>query len=85
MVVAPGETRSPGRLIRAGVHGRDLSISISVSTVLRERSGAMIVLGMSPGKSGVISGVGRVIWISGTRARQMYSQSLRIVSSFTVR
>ena len=77
MVVAPGETRSTGRLMRAGVHGRYFSISISVSTVLSDRSGAMIVLGMSPGKSDVMSGVGRVIGISGTLARQIFSQSLR--------
>ena len=36
-----------------------------------------MVLGMSPATSDVMSGVGRVIWISGTRAREILSQSLR--------
>lgn len=36
-----------------------------------------MVLGMSPGTSDVMSGVGRVIRISGTRPRYMLSQSLR--------
>lgn len=36
-----------------------------------------MVLGMSPGTSDVMSGVGRVIRISGTRARKMLFQSLR--------
>jgi hypothetical protein len=76
MVVAPGEASPIGRLMRAGVHGRDRSISISVSKVLRERSGAMMVLGMSAGTSGVRSGVGRVIGMSGTCAREMLSQLL---------
>jgi len=77
----PGETSPTDRLMRAGVHGNErsisISVSISVSIVLRERSGAMMVLGMSPGTSDVMSGVGRVIRISGTRPRNMLSQSLR--------
>lgn len=39
---------------------------------------------MSPGISDVMSGVGRVIRISGTRARNMLSQSLRPWLSTTV-
>ena len=76
IVVAPGEVSLIGRLRRAGVHGRDCSISISVSKVLRERSGAIIVLGMSAGTSGVRSGVGRVIGMSGTGVSEMLSQLL---------
>ena len=70
----PGETSPTDRLMRAGVHGNErsisISVSISVSIVLRERSGAMMVLGMSPGTSDVMSGVGRVIRISGTRPKR---------------
>jgi len=80
--MAPGEMSPTGRLMRADVHGKDPSISISVSTVLKERSGAMMVLGMSPGTSGVRSGVGRVIWISGTRVREMLSQLLRLFINY---
>ncbi len=74
--MAPGETCPTGLPMRTGVHRRERSISISVPNVLRDGSGAMMVLGMSVGTSDDKSGVGSVIGMSGPCASEMASQSL---------
>ena len=80
-MVVPGETCPTGLPMRAGVHRSERSNSISVPNVLRERSGAMMVLGMSVGTSDDKSGVGNVIGMSGPCASEISSQWLRFTTS----
>ena len=74
--MAPGEMCPTGLLVRPGVHRSERSISISVPNVLRDGSGAMMVLGMSMGTSDDKSGEGSVIGMSGPCASEMSSQLL---------
>jgi hypothetical protein len=79
--VAPGETCPTGLPMCAGVHKTERSISISVPNVLRDRSGATMVLGMSMGTSDDKSGVGSVIGMSGPCGSEISSQWLGFTMS----